>query len=183
MGSRKREPPTPKPGGAVGPLRSIDYEAIRVVSRACTLLDVTVERFGGRASQPLAGISANSVKQDMSFRGQHRAMPGELVAAMIEFRFVVTRADGEPLCETDGALWAIYALNEPVATFEPSAVDQFAEVNGLYHAWAFVRELVASSCSRLGLAGVLLPIWTPPKEFPALGEFHHIVFEPVAPAS
>ena len=177
MASR-RPKTTAAPTPPTAPGRVIDYDALRLVSRASTLLDVTVERFAGTASQPLAGIAATSLKQEMAFRGERRPMDGELVAARMECRFTVSTPEGRQLCEVEASLWSIYSLNAPIASFQAEAVDEFAEVNGLYHAWPFVRELVASCCTRLGLAGVLLPIWSPPNEFPARGEYHRIGFEP-----
>lgn len=161
--------------------RAFDFEAIRSVSRASRLLDVNISRFSGEATRPVVGLQAYGLRQRMAFRGARHEAPPELVIASAEFEFTVHDTDSTLLLTVKGAAFVVYALaRAPDDGISEDAISEFAEANGLYHAWPFLRELVSSATARLGLSGVLLPIWTPPKDFPAAGDYHEIVFEPQA---
>lgn len=61
-----------------------------------------------------------------------------------------SKDDPEVMMEVESVLAATYSINREN---EPSreAVQVFAEENGLFHVWPYWRELVQSSCSRVGV--------------------------------
>jgi hypothetical protein len=101
------------------------------------------------------------------------------VLSIIEAKFKASDNANDLLAEVEGTWVAVYGLGALEGQdFREEAIDGFAEVNGLYHAWPYIREVVASCAARLGLAGVVLPVWRPPDEFPSRGEFHEMSFTP-----
>lgn len=57
----------------------------------------------------------------------------------------------------------IYRL-ENAATYPEDALNYFAELNGPYNAWPYLRELVQSVAGRVGLGSIVLPVFRPERE-------------------
>lgn len=54
----------------------------------------------------------------------------------------------------------IYSL-PTTATIPEDAFEHFANVNGPYNAWPYWRELVQTMTGRVGLSGIVLPVFRP----------------------
>lgn len=160
--------------------REIDYERMRSLSKASALLDVAVMRFAAEATRPLIGVHPGSLGQQLAFKGQQLDSGDGVVLAMVPFTFGAFASDGAEVCRVEGALMVVYKLgpDEDGSPFSPDRVEEFAEVTSMYHAWAYIRELVSSSAAKVGLAGVVLPVWTPPRAFPPRGEDTVLRFTP-----
>jgi hypothetical protein len=50
---------------------------------------------------------------------------------------------------------------EAAAQYPEDARHHFAELNGMYNAWPYWRELVQTVTGRVGLAGVVVPVFRP----------------------
>ncbi len=84
---------------------------------------------------------------------------GDVVLAAIEFNLVVTTKvePDDPLISIRLAFELEYrrvAKDVPIAD---SDLERFARINGVYNAWPYIRELVASSIMRLGYPALTLP--------------------------
>ena len=54
---------------------------------------------------------------------------------------------------------AIYETNKP--TLPPKEVlEEFGRVNALFHVWPYWREFLNSTCSRIGISAITLPMMT-----------------------
>ncbi|RJG10956.1 hypothetical protein D3879_14855 [Pseudomonas cavernicola] len=75
----------------------------------------------------------------------------------------------EPTIETDEdishfTLTASFAVDyEMKLQLEEEAMSTFGKVNVGYHVWPFWRELVQSTCNRVGISPISLPFYNPPK--------------------
>lgn len=156
-------------------LRPIPYEAIQPVARAARILDVLVIKFSAESTRPLIGIIANTLHQEVRFRSTPQPQNNNIVSTIVDFQYIAFEKN-EKACEISGAICVIYQLNHINPSFSPSDIEAFAEVNGLYSAWPYVRELVGNTANRVGLAGVILPLWMPPKEFPAKNEYFEMKY-------
>lgn len=159
-------------------LRVVDYEALRPIAAASNILDIAPAHFAAQSSRPLLGIHSHSLRHEVKLRGTASFDPAskEFIVSAVEFVYKAMEGDLE-FCGVHGTMIVAYRLKPDLET-SLETIQLFAEVNGTYHAWPYIRELVGSSVSRLGLGGVILPVWLAPKHFPPKGEFIVISVEP-----
>ena len=84
------------------------------------------------------------------------------IHVVAEFKFSASKEagkDGE-LVRFEATFVLVYALPAG-ATYEPRCVQHFAELNGVYNAWPYWREIVHSATGRVGLSGIVLPVYRP----------------------
>lgn len=152
--------------------RPVDYAKIQKIAQVISIRDVTPVQFSANLRGPLRDRAMDDIPQAILVRAR-RAEPveTEIVLSIVEFVFRAYFGD-DPALEVQGGLVVAYeGPPEVIATFDSGDLDAFAEVNGTYTAWPFVRELVGSSAARLGVTGVLLPVWRPPAELPPFGQY------------
>ncbi|MFC4764742.1 hypothetical protein [Dyella koreensis] len=68
----------------------------------------------------------------------------------------------EDLVALEATFQLIYSLPLEL-TVDEECYKHFAEINGPYNAWPYWRELVQSVTGRVGLAGITIPVFRPPK--------------------
>lgn len=156
--------------------RSVDFAAVRAISDRVRLDDIQVVTFSAQAMGPLSDLSARDLNQTIRVRGDLVGSSNEHAGVMILTEYAASDAS-EEVARVNLTLMVSYSLRDG-ANWEDlpqDAVDQFAEINGIYNTWSYIREFIGSSMSRLGLSGVLLPLWRPPAVLPPKGEFS--VFE------
>jgi len=153
--------------------RVVDYESLRPVAAASNILEISLAHFAAQSQGPLAGLDGRELRQEIKLRGMPtEAIPGQVWLTAVEFEFkALDRNNGGELCSVHGTFVVAYRLQALPDAVAKDTVSLFAEVNGMYHAWPYVRELVGSCTGRLGLGGVLLPIWLAPKHLPSQGEW------------
>lgn len=83
----------------------------------------------------------------------------------VEFGFeaMPSEASDEPseaTVELTATFLLVYTLDS-AANFEDDALEHFAAMNGAYNAWPYWRELVQSVAGRVGLSGIVLPVFRP----------------------
>lgn len=61
----------------------------------------------------------------------------------------------------------------PPVEMRETLFGAFAFINGTYNAWPYLRELVQSVTTRMGLPGLLIPLYRVPESDEALGEEPH----------
>lgn len=163
--------------------RVVDLDIIKSIADVSQILDIATMHFSALARRPLAGRNAQAFGQEVSVRASRiKETPEPVVLATVDFQFtaVSNLVESEPDCEIHGTMMVAYHLSVPVSTFSVDALNMFAEVNGIYSAWPYIRELVGSTAARLGLGGVTLPRWAVPSIRPPEGEYHTIAFTPPA---
>jgi hypothetical protein len=89
---------------------------------------------------------------------------GDSLYVDVDFGFeAAPGTDGEPnepIVDLSATFRLVYVLGAD-ASFEDEALEHFASMNGAYNAWPYWRELVQSVAGRVGLSGVVLPVFRP----------------------
>jgi len=154
--------------------RLIDYNALGPLADSSNLLEVIPQHFAARSNGPLSR-HAGELRHEVKFRGVPMVdsfIEQELVLASVEFTYSAFMAsEDSAVCEVHGAFMVIYGLKMEKSAVSLDLIALFAELHGMYHAWPYIRELVGSLVSRMGLSGVFLPVWPPPKRLPPKGEY------------
>lgn len=83
---------------------------------------------------------------------------------IIDFKFearkVLEGELGETVADLSATFHLLYTLPSDFEA-EERCFEHFAAVNGVYNAWPYWRELVQTSASRIGLPGVVIPVFRP----------------------
>jgi len=97
-----------------------------------------------------------------------RDLAANQILALIRCSFVATSSTAEPverIAEIVATLALRYSVpNDTLKGFSPEAVQDFAEINGVYNAWPYWRELLQNTAARIGLQGVVAPVFRVIKE-------------------
>jgi hypothetical protein len=88
------------------------------------------------------------------------------LSAQVYLREALSEPNQEPAREL-AVFEANFVLVYDIVAFPPEKeretfFEAFAEINGKYNAWPYLRELVQSLSSRLGLPGLVLPVYRLP---------------------
>jgi hypothetical protein len=159
--------------------RVVNYKELKQLSEKAVLADIQTMSFSADAQSPLVGMIAREFNQKISTRGRAVQIEDDTCIVLVEFEYKALLKKEEYAC-VQGSLVVFYTLGDDAdwGDFDESCIEQFAEINGLYNTWSYIRELVASSLTRLGLSGVLLPLWRPPTVLPPKDEFATMVYTP-----
>ena len=152
-------------------VRVVDMAAMQALARTTCLAEVRLVQMSCKASGPVT-CSADETDQTVRFRGgvAHRA--NEALAGWISFSYLAKVGEAK-IVELEGTFLVLYDVMEE-ASIEAQHVqvlNQFVEVMGVLNTWPYIREVVASTAARLGLACVTLPTWRVPPELPPEGEY------------
>lgn len=163
--------------------RPVDYELIKPVARGARLREIFVLKFSAESSRPLGGVEASSLAQKVRFRVDLVPSASGTLFAAITFGYTAhtSKEQTTPSCDVHGTVMVVFEVNDGEHSLEARRL--FAEVNGMYTAWPYIRELVASSAARVGLSSVVLPLWMPGKFLPAYGEFIEMTMQPATEPS
>lgn len=69
----------------------------------------------------------------------------------------------EPYLVLEVEFELVYALKN-AGDYPADAIEYFSELNGPYNAWPYFREFLQSISTRVGLGGIVLPVFRPPIE-------------------
>lgn len=114
-------------------------------------------------------IAPDDVAGEISVSQEHRCSYIEKkstdmreIHVTAEFRFSASDASAEnvDIAKLEAAFILVYALPED-ATFDERCAQYFAELNGAYNAWPYWRELVQTATGRIGLGGIMVPVYHP----------------------
>lgn len=168
--SKRRKKSESKTDPAPASPRTIDYDALRIVAGGATLQEIVPTQFGSKASQPLHALCQADLDEVITYGATRLESPEGHIASSVRFNYEAT-LNGEDVAAVSGTMLVIYrfSLDAP-GQIGPEELDQFAEVNGIYNSWAYLRELISHCLMRLGLPGVFVPLWKPPASLPPLGE-------------
>lgn len=159
--------------------RKVDYESIKKISSSVLLDDIQTASFSANCTRPLAGYDAKNLRQEIAVKGNLSQVVENMGVVFIDFKYSNFHKE-DNLANVTGTIVAVYAAGPDINwnDFHEESIQQFAEVNGIYNTWSYIRELVASSLTRLGLSGVLLPLWRPPATLPPIGEYAKKEYQP-----
>lgn len=79
---------------------------------------------------------------------------------------------GRQLLQVSATYALVYQLpkSAPPVELQERLFESFASLNAVYNAWPYLRELVQSVTTRMGLPGVLMPLYRLPRSEEELGE-------------
>ena len=142
--------------------RTIDLSRVATLSRVVNLdsvcwREIACKRFIEQSLMPeetvlSGGFSASSL----------RDTEDNQVVVIVEFAFSAdTNSDEKQrIAEIKAKLSLRYSIaTGSVKDFDQDLVQDFAETNGVYNAWPYWRELIQSTASRIGLHGIVLPVF------------------------
>ncbi len=100
--------------------------------------------------------------KDVAFEGSYHAQ-GRLTSALtfeatVGFVLNVLGLDSHKIAVFSCTVVLKYRVDaESKNLLTDTAVDEFAQLNGVYHAYPYVREFVQTSCGRLSLPQIIMP--------------------------
>lgn len=162
------------------PVRAVDFEGVRQVSSAIVLDRIVTVGLTASVRRPLEHNVPSELRRTIGVRAARMLDgPDDMIASLVETTFRVLDEDQEALA-IDSQHFVFYAVppGTTVAAFSEEHLNQFAEINGIFHAWPYIRELIGSTSARLGLVGVVLPVWRTPKTLPPPGEYATFDWKP-----
>lgn len=95
-------------------------------------------------------VPAQSVPFNMNAAGAKNLSEGRL-----DVRVRLTFATREPALEITAVFALVYALSKPISDDDARA---FAQLNAIFNAWPYWRELVQSIATRMGLPPPVVPL-------------------------
>jgi hypothetical protein len=117
-----------------------------------------------------SSIASDGPPEQISVSQQHRCTFEEKrhdeereIHVTAEFRFVASQdgsGESSDVVKLDAAFVLIYSLPDD-AKFDDRCAKYFAELNGAYNAWPYWRELVQTATGRVGLGGIMVPVYHP----------------------
>lgn len=153
--------------------RPVDYDAIQSVAKAAKLYMVQPVGFSALQMTDSEVQSQKQLPFDEEIQYKASVVPSEKQdELLITVAFDYARArTGEIPIHVKGTFLVGYEVPETESSpISALALESFAEVNGVYNAWPFIRELIAACAARVGVPDVMLPLWHPPKALPPKGQ-------------
>ena len=121
-----------------------------------------------RAANLATSIHPLKTPSSLEIQSRYRARQqpidaGTLVVTVeLEFEGRATATDAEaeapPAIRLEATFELAYNL-KPEAEYPEGALDDFSRLNGAYNVWPYWRELVQSVTGRVGLAGIIIPVF------------------------
>jgi hypothetical protein len=147
-------------------------ERAAVVSRhvelqAIALKSATVKCNADPTSPPIDLVVDQGHRARSELSNDH---PDRLVVYVdLRFGAGLPKAQVEPGLESEvegqiASLNATYQLHydlKDASAYPPDALQYFAELNGVYNAWPYWRELVQTVSGRVGLGSFIMPVFRP----------------------
>ncbi len=146
--------------------RSVDYDSIRLIGQAVQLQDVVPKTFGGGTHGYLRGLPALELSQRIEYSSSGQLNEGSAFIVTVVFAYSASH-ENRTVATVKGEMVAIYLVKENgLVDYSEEQIGQFSEINGTYNVWPYLRELVSSVMSRMGVPGVMVPLWRAPKHLP-----------------
>jgi len=133
--------------------------ARHVQLKSIVLKSAHIESFLPPGDAPSAAVS---ISQQHRCDFEERALDDRReIHVITEFRCrASSEGKADDLVTLEATFILVYALPLEIK-FEARCVKHFAELNGTYNAWPYWRELVQTATGRVGLSGILLPVYKP----------------------
>jgi hypothetical protein len=141
-----------------------DLARVASISREVELRSVSCREFQARRQFELA-----EGPNELNWSGTHdvsghRDIESSEIVVVAKFQARAHAADqlesGAPAAEVSATIALRYVLNpDTLNGLDVNAVQEFAETNGVYNAWPYWRELLQHSAGRIGMQGVVAPVF------------------------
>jgi hypothetical protein len=139
---------------------NVDMAAIRRVASRVDLQSIVLIELKGRRTAESPG---GSLKPRIEHSHEVALLTPSRLMIESKYKFEV-RIDERVVIDTEFAYLLSYAVvgEGPIAETD---LKVFAQANGAYHSWPFVRELLHTTTSRMGYPPFVLPVLTfkPPR--------------------
>lgn len=132
------------------------------------LTGVRLRELTAAGSVPEAGVRTASVEIGHSARVKDRSDDRFVVTAAIRVRVMEQGGGKQALRRRPTTLSLLAAFDllydlPKAKDFAAADLSRFANVNGVYNAWPYWRELVQSITVRMGLPPIVLPVFRIPR--------------------
>ena len=159
-------------------------QAASVVARVAELLEVRSESLSAQLSAPLEDIFDHPCEITTDSTSEYRLnektnrllvrIPAsvQMKSSTAEEHADEVELPGRELLRIDLTMALTYELSvaPPPEAERDSFFGAFASLNGTYNAWPYLRELVQDLAARLGVPGLLLPVYRVPRSEEELTE-------------
>lgn len=131
--------------------------AKRVELEAACWREVTSKRF----------VEQQTLGEELHLQGKHKAdghrdTSCNQIVVVARFGLAAFGASDcdQKIAEAGGTLALRYRIADgDVDSIAPELVQDFAELNGIYNAWPYWRELAQNLMARIGLYGIVVPVF------------------------
>lgn len=120
------------------------------------------------SSMSLQSGLGETVSSALTIVGGHDASGSQAnkkIDVAVDFEFAASIANEDASSSEELLnLKARLILSYDLATedeFSADSLQSFAELNGVYNAWPYWREICQSTCARAGLHGIVAPVFRP----------------------
>jgi hypothetical protein len=104
----------------------------------------------------------SSLEIQSRYRAAHDTSDSEYLLVVVDFEFegraTDTDAETDAAIQLDATFTLVYKW-KPEAAYPEGAEADFARLNGAYNVWPYWRELVQTVSGRVGLAGIVVPVF------------------------
>jgi hypothetical protein len=111
---------------------------------------------------PLKLPDTLDIQSRYSARGELHGTDTPRIYAYLDFEFegrtTAQDAPENPALKLEATFLLAYSLKVG-AEYPEGAISDFAHINGAYNAWPYWRELVQTVSGRVGLAGIIVPVF------------------------
>ncbi len=145
-------------GGASGPAKSpmeqivacVELHRVRLTAMACE----------SRISSP---EEVDEVTVRLATHGEARTTDAGTfdVDAKISLEIVPVendKAEADPVVDISAIFCLSYSLGEDIEVSDED-LSEFADMNGIFNAWPYFRELIQSAIARMGLPPITMPVY------------------------
>lgn len=122
------------------------------IARRVELRDVCIQEMSAKRH----GVAKESLSPELSDRYELKKEDSKL-EILCHHHLKATSA-GDEVAEITVLLKLIYEIGATAEPINEADLPIFADANGAYHSWPFVREIYHSLTSRMGLPPFVLPV-------------------------
>lgn len=123
-------------------------ETVRNLAKVVEIEHIYMTRF--EAERLVIEQAPRECSVETTVSAESRVTSPSTFEASVTFQLTAKGADGTPVLKIKCQPCLKYRVTG-TTHLQPDAVKTFAEVNAVFHAWPYCRELVQSATTRLGL--------------------------------
>ncbi|HEV8242927.1 MAG TPA: hypothetical protein VGV60_11205 [Candidatus Polarisedimenticolia bacterium] len=142
---------------------TLDFAEVVAISNVVNLVSVNCREISAKRNTEIADIPTQVRCTGSSEATGMRDKTAGQIIVLVRFALSVLKFSADP-AESVADISATLALRysvpgESLKSFRPEAVQAFAETNGVYNAWPYWRELLQNTAGRLGIPGIVAPVF------------------------
>ena len=140
-----------------------DLGRVARIAKHVELRSVSCREVSGKRLLELADMPTKGEWSATHDASGHREMDAGQIVVVVRFSAHLrdgNNAGSRMLADVKAAFSLRYAVPQQVlSALDQEAVQEFAETNGIYNAWPYWRELLQNTAARVGLPGVVAPVF------------------------